>query len=306
MVIPHNESHVREFHVSRLFVWGFSATIATFFCALLFYAFGYYLHLSQELTLANLDSENSVLKSELNRIQEQMGNLRLNVDALSEKDRMMRAIASLAEPGPEIRQMGVGGGLDGEMPAWESQVAIETGEILTETYTNLDQLLREAGFLQASFDTIMSTLNQNDHARRHTPSISPVKGEMWVSSLFGNRFDPFTGRREFHRGLDLAGRSASPIVATADGIVDQVAKDKYLGWYVAIKHDFGFRTVYGHLLKKPPVKKGQKVVRGERIGDMGSSGRSTATHVHYGVSKNGLAVNPKSHIFDTQHLSSIY
>jgi len=130
------------------------------------------------------------------------------------------------------------------------------------------------------------------------PTVTPVDGEHWVSSAFGWRRSPFTGEREFHSGVDIAGARGTPVVAAADGRVARVVKDKSLGRAVTLDHGNGFETVYGHL-DRVLVKEGQRVTRGYEVGKMGSTGRrSTGPHVHYAVRQDGKYVNPKNYLLD--------
>ncbi|MGL4279841.1 MAG: DUF5930 domain-containing protein [Albidovulum sp.] len=122
-----------------------------------------------------------------------------------------------------------------------------------------------------------------------TPLAMPVKTSFRYTSGFGRRW----GRA--HEGIDMAGAMGSPIYATADGTVVHAGWENGYGNLVRIKHDFGIETRYGHL-SKISVKVGEKVSRGDRIGDMGNTGRSTGTHLHYEVRTNGSAVNPMTFI----------
>lgn len=144
------------------------------------------------------------------------------------------------------------------------------------------------------------------------PSILPVKlqqanGEkyaFWYSSHFGRRTHPLTKRREFHQGLDIKTRAGVPVVAAADGTVIQAGKSGYLGNTVEITHEASrFKTLYAHLKGYADgIKDGKKVVRGQIIGYVGNTGRSTGAHLHYGVydMEQKRWVNPITYIFDQQ------
>ncbi len=130
------------------------------------------------------------------------------------------------------------------------------------------------------------------------PTSSPVNGEHWTSSGFGWRKSPFTGEREFHSGVDLAGARGTSVVAAADGKVVRVVKDPALGRAVTLDHGNGLETVYGHL-DRVLVREGQRVSRGQGVGLMGSTGkRSTGPHLHYAVRKDGKYVNPKNYLLE--------
>ncbi len=130
---------------------------------------------------------------------------------------------------------------------------------------------------------------------KRIPSIPPIKGVF--SSGFGIRKDPFTGGIEFHKGIDISAPTGTPIVATADGVVEKAGWNSGgYGNQVVIDHGNGIKTRYAHM-SKVLVKEGQKVRRGQVIGLVGSTGRSVAPHVHYEVYLNGNPVNPLRYIF---------
>jgi murein DD-endopeptidase MepM/ murein hydrolase activator NlpD len=113
-----------------------------------------------------------------------------------------------------------------------------------------------------------------------------------VSDYFGWRIDPFTKKPTRHLGLDITGHSGTPIYATGHGIVTRAEVSIFgYGRYVEVDHGFGYKTRYAHL-RKITVKEGQKVKRGEVVGLMGNTGRSTGTHLHYEVRVNNRPVNP--------------
>lgn len=127
------------------------------------------------------------------------------------------------------------------------------------------------------------------------PFANPVRGSYRFTSGFGYRRDPKGAGTRMHSGLDFAGPYGTPIAATADGVVVKAGWGNGYGRMVQIRHDFGIETVYAHL-SQIRVSVGQRVSRGDRIGDMGNSGRSTGTHLHYEVRIGGKAVNPMTFI----------
>ncbi|MDE2797770.1 MAG: M23 family metallopeptidase [Gemmatimonadota bacterium] len=294
MFISHNKGYIKEHHLSKPKFIGIVSTL----CLLLLLALGYVATIGKRERLAELKAENTALQREFALIQEELKNMRHNMDQLQEKDRIMRAWVDLSEPSDEVRQIGVGGG-EAIPSEWETAVPDRVSGLLADNRINMDQLLREAHFLQASFDTILTVLSKDIQMRRHIPSITPVRMDNpRISSGFGIRRDPFTGRRQFHSGIDYPGRRGTPIIATADGTIDKIDYNHRLGWYVRINHGYGLQTLYGHLNRKPHVKLGTRVKRGEKIGEMGRTGRSTAPHLHYSVIKNGNSENPTHYIFD--------
>jgi murein DD-endopeptidase MepM/ murein hydrolase activator NlpD len=127
----------------------------------------------------------------------------------------------------------------------------------------------------------------------HTPTLCPAGG--LLTSLYGWRDSPFTGDREFHKGVDIASRSSSPVYAPADGIVSSYSRCGALGNVLEIDHGYGMVTRYGHLCK-PGVKVGQHVKKGDKIAYMGDSGWSTGSHLHYEIIIHGINVNPQRYM----------
>ncbi|MDP5215960.1 DUF5930 domain-containing protein [Ruegeria sp. 2205SS24-7] len=141
----------------------------------------------------------------------------------------------------------------------------------------------------------MDQLNLYRIAAQKAPFASPVHAAVRFTSGFGTRRDPKTGGRRMHNGADFAGAHGTDIFATADGVVTHAGWQSGFGRLVKIKHEFGIETLYAHNTKIR-VKVGQRVSRGDHIADMGSTGRSTGTHLHYEVRVNGKPVNPMTYI----------
>ncbi len=141
----------------------------------------------------------------------------------------------------------------------------------------------------------MDKLNLMRIAAERTPFLLPLKTSFRLSSPFGMRKHPVTGKYRMHEADDMAAPYGTPVYATADGVVIYAGWAGGYGRVIKIRHAMGFETRYAHL-SKFRVKKGQRVSQGERIGDMGSSGRSTGSHVHYEVRVNGNPVNPMKYI----------
>lgn len=149
---------------------------------------------------------------------------------------------------------------------------------------------RANGVLQS-----LQTMNLYRLAAQKVPLGLPLKTSFRYTSPFGYRSDPFTGARDFHPGQDMAGAYGSPVYSTADGIVITAGWVNGYGREVMVQNAFGIQTLYGHL-SQIRVKVGQRVSRGQRIGDMGDSGRSTGTHLHYEIRVGGKPVNPSPYI----------
>ncbi len=141
----------------------------------------------------------------------------------------------------------------------------------------------------------MDTLNLYRIAASKAPFATPVKDAFRFTSGYGYRRDPKTGGKRMHKGVDFAASVGTPIYSTGEGVVVQAGWQSGYGRLITVRHDFGIETRYAHL-SKIRVKVGQRVSRGDRIGDMGASGRVTGVHLHYEVRVNGAPVNPMTYI----------
>jgi murein DD-endopeptidase MepM/ murein hydrolase activator NlpD len=168
-------------------------------------------------------------------------------------------------------------------------------ELVRDMHAEINEIDQASHNQRNSFSSIFSQLEGKRNLLAATPSIRPLKG--WISSRFGYRESPFTGRREFHRGLDIATHAGSPIISPADGLVTFAGGKGLMGNMLTIEHGFGMVTRYGHI-QKLLKKKGDRVKRGETIALVGNTGRSTGPHLHYEVRLNGLAVNPMNYFFN--------
>ena len=139
------------------------------------------------------------------------------------------------------------------------------------------------------------TISEEEYNNRYysLPMIYPVPGNVRISSGFGMRTDPFTGRPAFHNGIDIPLRTGTPVRATGNGYCRQTGADSLLGVYVIINHNDEYESIYGHL-SSASIRAGEKVKSGEIIGISGNTGRSTNPHLHYQVNHRGLPVDPVS------------
>jgi murein DD-endopeptidase MepM/ murein hydrolase activator NlpD len=173
----------------------------------------------------------------------------------------------------------MGGGGMGAVPAIGSMFA-------DTTFGALRDLL---GTIENRLDLFRSGVERRQALAAATPSIWPVIG--WLSSPYGNRRDPFTGGADFHPGLDISADYGEPVHATADGVVSTAGQSGNYGNLIELDHGFGIVTRYGHL-SRLGVRAGDTVHRGDVIGYVGSTGRSTSAHLHYEILLNGKLTNP--------------
>jgi len=319
IVIPPNDGQVREFKFSTKLLSLLGVFCLAFVGALCYYSLGYYAHTEEQGIIASLEEENAVLADGLERNKEKIDEMFEAMRALALDDKILRNLHDMDILTAEDRMVGMGG-LE-ELPDDYTQLPPAKRFQLEDINSRINRLQLETKLQEDSFAEIHASFLKNEKDRGTTPSIAPVRKERstWISSEFGKRVDPFTGRPARHNGVDFAGRRGTKIFATADGtVVYSHDSNKGLGSVVVIQHDTQgqnddgevftiqgkFRTEYGHLEKRL-VEVDELVKRGDVIGAMGSSGRSTGPHLHYAVrvqarlrSADKGYVNPRLHLLD--------
>ena len=210
--------------------------------------------------------------------------------SLEEQTRNQYGLNSIAD---DMRQAGIGGLPDAEALA---RLSLEDRLVVRADSVRLQiaALLRQTSLQESTFVRLLDYVSWKQTQWSQTPSIFPVNGRL--TSLFGMRLHPITGQNIFHEGLDIANKTWTPIVSSADGIVTFVGWEQYFGRIVVVTHNSsGFRSAYAHL-QKTAVSEGQVIKRGEMVGYLGNSGRTTGPHLHYQVYKWDKLVNPLDYI----------
>jgi len=291
MVIPDSTGFSKELSLSvaLLYIGAASVVVLLFLCFFLAAEFFGNRVTSEELD--RLRAENEQLIEKYEQMRWDLSEMDARYYELVQKEIAIRTIFDLPEINSEERQLGIGGP---GPPAFISMTEAQEATYATEV--EVDRLLRLSRFELEKFGEVEEALTGLKDRLTHTPSIWPAKG--WNSRGFGMKNDPFTGLLQLHRGIDIANHIGTPVIATADGVVKSMGKFRRMGRMMVIDHGYGFVTRYGHL-SKYAVKQGQKVKRGNVIGYMGNSGRSTGPHLHYEVWRNGKILNPRDHILNT-------
>ena len=172
--------------------------------------------------------------------------------------------------------------------------SMEDNDLAFSIASTLDNLTNRMKFQQKSYNDIENMIRNKEQLLACTPAIQPVSNKdlSRIASGFGYRIDPVYKTTRFHAGLDFAAPMGTPIYATADGRIEVAGNTgNGYGIHVLIDHGFGYETLYGHMVRVK-VRSGQKIKRGEVIGWVGSTGKSTGPHCHYEVHKNGIHVDP--------------
>ncbi len=235
-----------------------------------------------------------VVGQKLTLVQEELKQLRAF-------DHQIRHLAGIEEAEGEDGAAVGGGNLKVEEAIREGKMAEQQALLVDQLYQDLQRMEREVALRAESLKTLTDYLTEQKDRLAATPSIWPTRG--YVSSRFGPRKSPFTGRRQRHTGIDVAAQMGTPIIASADGVVTYSGRLAGYGRAIVITHGFGFKTFYGHN-KKNKVKKGDRVKRGQVIALVGNTGYSTGSHVHYEVLVKDNPVNPLNYIIDDKRRQS--
>ena len=232
-------------------------------------------------------SKVEVLNRQLDRYDEALGALQMRDDDI------YRSIFGMHEIPAEVRNAGFGG-----VNRYEYLEGVGKDDLLKGTVMRLDVLTKKSYVQSKSFDEVAQLSKRAGDMASCIPAIPPVVPDRKIyrlSSSFGFRSDPFTGRSKRHTGVDFALKPGNPVYATGDGVVESV-KFEFFGYgnSVVIDHGFGYKTRYAHL-KSIGVVEGMKVKRGECIGESGNSGRSSGPHLHYEVLYRDRHVNPSNY-----------
>ncbi|NNF99034.1 MAG: M23 family metallopeptidase [Desulfobacteraceae bacterium] len=233
-------------------------------------------------------------RMQLKKFAGEINSLKNTIVRLNDFENKIRIMANIEQTNKQENLFGIGGSppedLDPRIDISKKQTAL-----IREMHDQVNQISQAGVKQEKRFDSLLMFLEDQKTLLASTPAIRPSDG--WVTSRFGYRISPFTGRREFHKGLDIANRKGSPIIATADGVVSFVGEKGALGNVVIIDHGHGLRTRYAHL-DKALKNRNDKVKRGDVIAQIGNSGRTTGTHLHYEVHLNGVQVNPSKYILN--------
>jgi murein DD-endopeptidase MepM/ murein hydrolase activator NlpD len=247
------------------------------------------------LKAANLEARNEVLEQELIDFQNRISSLESSLDVVAANDAHFRSLAGLETIDPEVLEAGVGGpglGIPESSPLWTTD-SVMTKSIFATSY-DLSALERRAVLLSESLDEATDSVMAHRNLLESTPSIFPTRG--WLSSSFSqSRMHPVHNRPLPHEGIDISAPAGTPILAAAKGRVVRSGWVIGYGLTVEVDHGFGFKTLYGHA-SKLIAQVGDEVVRGDVIAQVGSTGVTTASNLHYEVKVNGAAQDPSRFI----------
>lgn len=275
--VPHARARLRKWRVTNRQIGIALTSLAVATTAALLVTWSYFATTVDRDQLEALRSENTDLKEVNASFEDSISDLRTKLVEYEERTRKLAILAGL-----ETLNTG-------------SDVGIGGTEELAGEHEQLVELSDRADGLSGALDQVRERLDERARWISSMPTISPAKGI--TTSRFGHRRDPITGSRAFHQGIDISAAPGAPVYASADGIVTSAGWNGGLGRAVYISHGYGLSTRYGHL-SRVAVEEGTKVKRGDVIGYVGNTGRSTGYHLHYEVHEDGKARNPMGYILD--------
>jgi murein DD-endopeptidase MepM/ murein hydrolase activator NlpD len=243
-----------------------------------------------ETKLRDMRENNASLISVFADLQANLSNIQDDMEDLEEKDKALRTYANLPPIDQDMRQVGIGGYTDSKKSNL-SELFPGIEEKINNIEMDISELSRKVRLEKESYTAIYNTIKDNSQKLTSIPSIRPLNGG-YLNTGIGYRNDPFTGEKRFHHGLDISANRGTAVYATANGKVVSAGKMGNYGKTIKINHGYGYHTFYAHL-HEISVQRGQKILRGDIIGQVGNTGRSTASHLHYEVHYLGTPQDPE-------------
>jgi len=243
--------------------------------------------------IENIKKNNQKFLETFYTLQGKIDSIEAGLQDLIEKDRALRTYADIPQVDIDIRKLGIGGRRYYKIK--ELDILFPDTLRISGIVHDIDRIGRLLNLEKASYEEIYKAIQMRSIQIRSTPTLRPLR-KGYISDGFGYRKDPFTGKREFHYGVDISAPTGTKVYATADGVVTVTRYSRSYGKVIKIDHGFGYSTIYAHL-SKILVKEGDVIKRGQIIGEVGCTGRSTAPHLHYEIRQFGVAKDPLNYFF---------
>ena len=242
----------------------------------------------------NLRIENSQLQAQYHILSTRLDEALNVMSKLQQRDDNLYRVIMQADPvNDELRTAGYG-----NTNRYEELMGMANSRLVVSTSQKMDLLARQIYIQSESFDDVVEMCKKHDEMLECIPAIQPVanKNLKQTASGYGTRIDPIYKTVKFHAGMDFSANTGTPVYVTGNGKVIKAGWEGLYGNCITVDHCFGYVTKYAHL-SKIDVRVGQNVVRGEIIGKVGSTGKSTGPHLHYEVHVKGKVVNPVNYYF---------
>jgi murein DD-endopeptidase MepM/ murein hydrolase activator NlpD len=241
--------------------------------------------------------ENNQLQFQYEILNEKVGNLETVLEDIERRDDNIYRTIFNADPIPSsVRNAGFGG-----VNRYEYLEGYENSELIIETAKRLDNLTKAVYVQSKSYDEVIDLAKSREDQLSSLPAIQPISNKdlTRTASGWGFRIHPIYKIRKFHYGMDFTAPTGTEVYATADGTIERIQQSRRgYGNVLVIDHGYGYQTLYAHLNEFNNARVGKKVKRGDVIAYVGSTGLSTAPHLHYEVHLNGKKVNPVNYYFE--------
>lgn len=320
LIVTSNKEHTTKvFNISKTWLYcGVGALFVAFF-AVSFIIVDYSQLLVQQTYASHLEKQNKDLQAQVKKFSERMEVVQVDLEKINRFSRKLRLITSGENESDKQLELDLGKPIIDETDRGLASLKTSSSQAVKSStglsfplfkksntdYTFLNPITEadltlafektelEAKKVERDITILFERIASKRDLLAATPSIRPTGG--WVSSGFGYRKDPFTGRSRLHKGMDFAANRGTPIYAPAAGVVSFAGREGGYGKIVSIDHGYGIVTRYAHN-SRLHVKTGQRVKRWDKISEVGSTGRSSGPHLHYEVRVNGVPVDPEKYI----------
>lgn len=236
------------------------------------------------------------LKLQYELLDERMDQMNILLEDMQQRDNDVYRVIFEADPIPvSVRKSGMGGA-----DRYDKLYGYKSSDLVVRVTQKLDRIASQLYTQSKSYDEVFALAKNKAQMLACIPAIIPVKEReiRQISSYFGYRSDPIYKVSKFHSGMDFAAPVGTEVFVTGDGVVEKMEHNHWgYGNLITVDHGYGYKTQYAHL-SKFAVKKGQKVKRGQVIGYVGNTGKSTGSHLHYEVLRNGIPTDPMHYFFN--------
>jgi len=287
IIIPHTKSKSRTLSFTKRMIKGMIWTSIIGGVLLALVTVDYVRIRLSSQSYQVLLKESQQQKETLKQYEGSIGELQGKVKGFEDKIKNLNLMAGFKSP-DKLENPGVG-----DYPRDAQGLPIPSSQV---SLGNIQTMQQKTDDIQKNLDTLSNFFESQSARLATTPTIKPIEGGL-ITSWFGWRKDPFTGKQAFHYGIDLLAAWGNPVIAPADGIVAKISNDIFYGKSILLSHGLGIATLYGHL-SKITVREGQRVKRGDVIGNVGNTGKALGPHLHYEVHVNDKPVNPYSYLLD--------
>ncbi len=245
------------------------------------------------LELSYYKEENRMQRDQIDIFEKQFKDLTVKLEQMTETNNMICAMLNIGTTGRNSELFGIGGTSNGDRELTKKNNGDEV--ISARLMTDMMELGDESKRQEQSLQELLIFFEDQGNLLDSTPSIWPTKG--FLCSCFGFRRDPINRTIKMHEGYDIANKLGTPVHATADGVVIFAGIETGYGNMITLDHGYGITTNYAHL-SAILVHEGDRITRGQKIGLIGSTGRSIGAHLHYEVRINRIPVDPSNYIFN--------